>query len=392
MIVRPLRMDEIIQAEYNRCICFKMSVDFEARRREIAEGRDSVEGRWGAFDEDGTLLSYVMDNPFTVYFDGHTVPCGGIGSVTTLPEHRNRGGIRAIMGQILRSGRENGDVFSILHPFSAEFYRKFGYECADGCCSYTLPVKELAGWRHTGWTRRLRMGDEPDLSEVGQLTDRFARHYNLCLTRDDPFLRRRRFKLTDEQALNEHLFAYLLGDDEGAKAYLQYSAAEKGTLAVRDVAYDGAEGLHMLLGFLSRMSADYQSVSICLPEDAYLPVLVPNPSSVRTVRSNGMMARVVHAEKALALAKKPEGLRAVIEVTDDVLAENSGRYLVTGEGVSRTDEAPDLTADIRVFAQLILGYISLDTALLRRDLTLHKNREALERFFVRKPLFSWEAF
>ena len=108
MIVRPLRMDEIIQAEYNRCICFKMNVDFEARRREIAEGRDSVEGRWGAFDEDGTLLSYVMDNPFTVYFDGHAVPCGGIGSVTTLPEHRNRGGIRAIMEHILRSGRENG--------------------------------------------------------------------------------------------------------------------------------------------------------------------------------------------------------------------------------------------------------------------------------------------
>ena len=392
LIVRPLRMDEIIQAEYNRCICFKMSVDFEARRREIAEGRDSVEGRWGAFDEDGTLLSYVMDNPFTVYFDGHAVPCGGIGSVTTLPEHRNRGGIRAIMEHLLRSGRENGEVFSILHPFSAEFYRKFGYECADGCYSHTLPVRELAGWRHTGWTRRLRMGDEPDLSEVGRLTDRFARRYNLCLTRDDPFLRRRRFKPSDEQALNQHRFAYLLGDDEGAKAYLLYTAAEDRMLAVQDVAYDGAEGLRMLLGFLSRISADYQSVALCLPEDAYLPALVPNPASVRTVRNNGLMARVVHVEKALALAKKPEGLRVVVEVLDDALPENSGRYLVTDEGVSRTDEQPDLTADVRVFTQIILGYISLDTALLRRDLTLHKNRGQLERFFVRKPIFCWEAF
>ena len=36
--------------------------------------------------------------------------------------------------------------------------------------------------------------------------------------------------------------------------------------------------------------------------------------------------------------------------------------------------------------------VALDTALLRRDLTLHKNRGQLERFFVRKPIFCWEAF
>ena len=395
MNIRPLRMEEMIFAEYNRTICFKMPKnDFEACRRRIAEGSIPMEGRWGAFDEENRLMSYLIDNPFEVYFDGQAVPCGGIGSVTTLPEYRGSGCIRALLTRVLQEGRKNGEIFSMLGPFSAEFYRKFGYETACAFYGHRLPVKQLAGYRHTGWTRRIHMADEQDLSGVCEVIDRFSRRYNLCLCRDESFLRRRWLNQSFEEALLTGTSAYLLGDEQGAKAYVMVDCqhADCEVLRVKDLAYVGAEGLRMLLGFLARMSADYQCVSLRLPEEVVLPALVPDSASVETRVTCGRMVRVLNVQRALELSRRPEGFCAVVEVEDSLLPDNSGRYRIGTGVVEKTDRPADLCADIRVFSQMLIGYLPLESALMRTDVALHGNCEQLERFFVKKPMFQWEHF
>ena len=393
MKIRAIEREDLLSAEYNRCICFKLPVDFDRRRTEIAAGTDSLQGRYGAFTDDGVMMSYLIDNPFSVYFDGHAVSCGGIGSVTTLPEWRASGCMRALLTHVLRRGREEGEVFSMLGPFSYGFYRKFGYEAAYAAWEYTVPIAQFAPFRHTGWVRRLRGSDEQDLSRLVSLYARFARRYNLALVRDEDFFRRRFLNRPDEVFLNQHTFFYLLGEGEEAGAYLMYRFVpeEKGsTMEVTDLAFDGAKGLRMLMGYLARMSADYRQVRLRLPDEVRLQKLLAVPPELRLTPTR--MARVVNVPEALRLAKKPSSLRAVIEAADDVLPENSGRWLVEGDRVSRTEEEADLVLDVRALAPMLLGSLPYAAALYREDVRVLRNEAALAALFPAKVLYQHDHF
>ena len=394
MIVRDIRREDLLSAEYNRCICFKLPVDFDRRRREIQAETDSLEGRYGVFTDEGAMMSYLIDNPFHVYYDGHEVPCGGVGSVTTLPEYRAGGTMRALLNYTLQKAREKGQVFSMLGPFSYPFYRKFGYEASYSCCEYTVPIAQFAPFRHTGWAQRLRGGDEADLSKLARLYNRFARPYNLAIARDEAFFHRRFLNKPDETFLNEHTFFYLLGEGEEAGAYLMFrfapEAHEDKLMEIVDLAFDGVTGLRMLFGFLARMSADYHTVRMRLPGDVRLHQLlaVPPRLGVNSTR----MARVVNVPEALRLAKKPAGLRAVIAVKDDVLPENDGTFLVEGDKVTRTQEEADLAVDVRALAPMLLGSLPLESALYREDVAVRGNGEALRALFPAKTLYQHDHF
>ena len=394
MIVRDIRREDLLSAEYNRCICFKLPVDFDRRRREIQAETDSLEGRYGVFTDEGAMMSYLIDNPFHIYYDGHEVPCGGVGSVTTLPEYRAGGTMRALLNYTLQKAREKGQVFSMLGPFSYPFYRKFGYEASYSCCEYTVPIAQFAPFRHTGWAQRLRGGDEADLSKLARLYNRFARPYNLAIARDEAFFHRRFLNKPDETFLNEHTFFYLLGEGEEAGAYLMFrfapEAHEDKLMEIVDLAFDGVTGLRMLFGFLARMSADYHTVRMRLPGDVRLHQLlaVPPRLGVNSTR----MARVVNVPEALRLAKKPAGLRAVIAVKDDVLPENDGTFLVEGDKVTRTQEEADLAVDVRALAPMLLGSLPLESALYREDVAVRGNGEALRALFPAKTLYQHDHF
>ena len=394
MIVRDIRREDLLSAEYNRCICFKLPVDFDRRRREIQAETDSLEGRYGVFTDEGAMMSYLIDNPFHIYYDGHEVPCGGVGSVTTLPEYRAGGTMRALLNYTLQKAREKGQVFSMLGPFSYPFYRKFGYEASYSCCEYTVPIAQFAPFRHTGWAQRLRGGDEADLSKLARLYNRFARPYNLAIARDEAFFHRRFLNKPDETFLNEHTFFYLLGEGEEAGAYLMFrfapEAHEDKLMEIVDLAFDGVTGLRMLFGFLARMSADYHTVRMRLPGDVRLHQLlaVPPRLGVNSTR----MARVVNVPEALRLAKKPAGLRAVMAVKDDVLPENDGTFLVEGDKVTRTQEEADLAVDVRALAPMLLGSLPLESALYREDVAVRGNGEALRALFPAKTLYQHDHF
>ena len=65
---------------------------------------------------------------------------------------------------------------------------------------------------------------------------------------------------------------------------------------------------------------------------------------------------------------------------------------MTCEGVSPTEEEPDLTVSEKALGQLASGAVSLAEALCREDTAVAKNREVLERVFVRKPILVEDHF
>ena len=104
------------------------------------------------------------------------------------------------------------------------------------------------------------------------------------------------------------------------------------------------------------------------------------------------MLRITNVEAALKLLPRPSDCRFTVAVSDDFLPQNTATYCVTGDTVTRTDETPDLTVDIRTLGQLWIGYLSLDEAKYRPDVQISANEALLRSVFVRRPIFTTVGF
>jgi len=344
--------------------------------------------RWAAY-EDGRIASRMGAIPYSMRFDGHIVPMTGIGGVATLPEYRGRGHVRALMEKMQAHAREQGHVFSCLFPFNHAFYQKFGYETACPRVTYRFAPEQLAAFRHEGWAKLYHPGDD-----VGMLVDLFNRcwtDYNLTCVRDGEMM----LKSVGHDPETAFRFTYLLGDEEGPGAYVSYKDREedgKRVLAAEDVAFDGIRGFRMLLGFLSRFSADFGEIALRLPGDLDIPALCRDPYGVKIESNPGYMLRVLNPEKALSLMQKPDFSPFVLEVRDGFLPGWSGRWRVSGSGASATTDTPDAACSARALAVLLTGIADPFLPEARGMLEITGRREDVLRAFPKKKNWFTESY
>ena len=346
---------------------------------------------WGAFADDGKMMARIINNQYETNFDGHVIKNGGIGGVSTLPEYRYAGAVRAIFDSLLPQAYREGEIISTLYPFNHAFYRKAGYETICWRGEYTLTPAALAQYRFEGDATLWKTGD--DVAPYTALYRRFTGGYNLAMRRDDEAILRR----VQGEYFKDRKFCYLLSEGGHPVAYLIFQDVyhnPAAILSVKDMAWDGPRGFRAILGFLSRFSADYGSIELFLPRDIELFSLIHTADAypIQKTVSQGYMARVVNAKKLLSLMKKPAGSRFVIRISDWIIPENEGAFAVCGENVEETDAAPDLSVSIQALAQLALGAVSLNEASYREDVQVLGNEETLREIFVRKPILVEDHF
>ena len=225
---------------------------------------------------------------------------------------------------------------------------------------------------------------------------RFILGKNMAIVRSE-----RQWDWISGDPYKEKVYRYLLSDETGAHAYIVFKPEGDGDgrkAVVRDLAYDSREALYGLLGFLYRLGAQYAFISGVFPDEIDFRTLVTEPYHVaQEVIFHGMF-RVVDVERALALMHHPQGCgRYVLKTADAFLPENDGTYAVEYENgaavlVQRTEEAPDLEVDVTTLAQLMMGYADLKTLAMRKDVTIHGNRETLSAVFTRKERYFSDYF
>jgi predicted acetyltransferase len=111
------------------------------------------------------------------------------------------------------------------------------------------------------------------------------------------------------------------------------------------------------------------------------------------------MTRVINVKAALEMMRRPCGEgQYVIEIEDDHIKANSGRYLVEfgseSTRVTQTKKNADLQCDLLTLSQLVTGYRTLENALYtrREGLEIYDNIETLERVFTLRPQHITEYF
>ena len=389
MEIRLLNGEERFQARLIATVAFHQRMEDPEKARQESEKETCQQ--WGAFHEDGTLMAQIINNQYMSWLDGTLVRNGGIGAVSTLPEYRMEGAVKEIFKVLLAHAFTDGEVISTLYPFSHAFYRKFGYETVCWKNIYEFSPAVLRGYAFYGEASLWKQG--MPVSGWTELYNRFASSYNLAISRDDRAMGER----LKGEYYKDRKFCYMLHENGKPVAYLIFQDIRhdpQAILDVQDLAWDGPGGLRAILGFLARFSADYGSIRLFLPRDIELLSLIRSPLAydIRKSTEQSYMIRVVYAERALETMKKPAGTSFVVRITDELIPENNGTWKVTSDAVSPTEEEPDLTVTEKALGQLVSGAVSLSEALYREDTVVTKNRETLDRVFVRKPILVEDHF
>lgn len=390
MEIRKLKKEERFEAGRISMIAFHDRLDDIDEKREECE-KETVED-WGAFTPEGVMMARIVNNRFTSYFDGHEIENGGIGAVSTLPEYRDKGAVKEIFSKLLPDAYANGEIISTLFPFNHAFYRKVGYEVVCQQNTYEFEPAVLKEYRFSGKTQLWNPGDS--VKEYTKLYNQFAAHYNLTAKRDDSMMLDKHVK---GEYYKDRKFCYLLSDEKGPISYLIFKDVRReamSVLQVEDIAWKERQGFLAILGFLSRFTADYGKIQLFLPAGVELLTIIHSPLSyhIQKTTRQEYMVRIINAQKLLELMIKPKDISFVIQVTDEIISENNGIWLVQGDVVKQVDTAPDIIVSERALAQMVVGGVDLEEALLKNDVELRSNEETLKKVFVRKKLFIAEHF
>ena len=391
MEVRKLTEQEHFEANLVSYVAFHMRMEDPEKVREDSKKLTTED--WGAFSEDGKIMARILNYRYDTWLDGQIVVNGGIGGVSTLPEYRNTGAIRAIFEKLIPEAYRNGEIISTLYPFNHAFYRKFGYETACWRHDYEFAPGALRDYRFEG-TAELWKPDDP-VSEYTVLYNRFAEQFNLAVRRDDKMMLDKHLK---GEYYKDRKFGYLLREDGIPVAYVIFQDIRHdpaAILSVQDIAWNGRKGMNALLGFLGRFTADYGTIRLFLPASVELFSFVRSPRAYDISQTVGQdyMIRVMNTERLLEIIQKPDDCSFVIRVEgDEYISENNGTWEVCGNSAVLTDKSPDLTVSIQALGQMAAGCASLAEAMYRPDVTVIRNAKTLAKVFVRKPILVEDHF
>ena len=394
MIVRKTKPEEAAAVN----ALFAVAFETVPEKGPAQPGNDGI-CHWGAFTEDGELMSSLTVTPFSVRFDGNACPMAGIGAVQTLPPYRRRGGVAACFAQALPELCGKGFLFSSLYPFSTAFYRRFGYESCVTRLACRVDLSQLPP-PPAGGSFRLATREDA-LGAAVQAVDRaWERRWNMEVIRgegDYDWLAK-----LDPLSTREYLYVCYDAQDrpKGYAAFRTQADSEGRDLLCSRFRFADREGFLGLLGVFRSLAADHRHASFVLPADPALPYLLGEWSlgaAEFRLQPAGMVRVVRVREVLLGAAYRGDGA-VRLRIRDELIPDNDGVFSLrfrNGRAVSaeRTEEAADAVLDIAAFSALIAGVCDLDGAgAWMAGVEILNPAAPLDRLFYRKSMMISEYF
>jgi predicted acetyltransferase len=306
--------------------------------------------------------------PFEMTIPGGSGKAAGVSWVGVLPSHRRRGILRELMLRQLDDVHERGEPFAILYASESAIYGRFGYGMAVlgtqmDANRNAFALRDDPGPR--GSARLLTMDEAAAL--FPPLYDRLRRSRPGYLSRSEDWWRQ--YRLADPEHWRDgagpKYYALLEIDGEPA-GFAMYRVASKwedetpkGEVRVVDAHATSPEATAELWRFLFGIDL-VERVKSGLVDPAWpLLHLVTDPRRLKLSVSDGLWLRFVDLESALRARTFGDGEAVVLEVSDDVLPRNAGRWSI-GPKPGRTDDEADVALDITDLASAYLGAFSFE--------------------------------
>lgn len=355
MEIRQLRADEF--EERMALSQFAFQIQLTPERMEVQRTTYRAEHDWGAFDEQGVLLSALIIIPFESWIQGKKFAMGGIAGVATWPEARRQGCVSKLLVHSLETMRKNGQSISMLHPFSFSFYRKYGWEMTVERKKYTIETRQLPPRLETpGRVKRISKQDIAQLDGI----------YSSCASRYSGTLVRTSEWWETKMIPKEGTVAVYYNDADEPEGYVFYQIANR-TLTVHDWVSNSETSRKALWSFIGNHDSMIDQVTVIVPVDDPLPFLLADPRVKQEVIPY-FMSRIVDAEAFLEQYPWAAGVReesVILTLTDSHAKWNNGVYRLTWsvEGSARVERLEGdsvsregvISCDIQALTAMLTG-------------------------------------
>ena len=296
------------------------------------------------------VVSCLTVVPLALRVGGVPVPTGGVAGVATRPEHQNQSHAGALVAATVPAlWDELGYPLSLLHPISAPFYRRFGWETATQTLAWAAPPVALP---RALTSARIRPAVDADWPAIHQLHAELTQTGTGACVRDE-----RRWRLIRLPIPNRETWIA-----EEAGRVTGYAILERGDiLTVLEMHGRTLAARQALVSLLARQpepvvawptSADLLA-AFSLP----LPDAPPEPDAMLRIVDLRAALSTVHAALYAPVLNELGTALTVIAV-DPLRPANERPVRLTpgGVGPGSPDDCPRIQAPIGTLAQLYLGY------------------------------------
>jgi len=313
---------------------------------------DRVVGGTGAF-------TYRMSVP------GGEVPAAGVTIVGVLPSHRRRGVLTALMRDQLEDCRARGEAAAYLWASEATIYPRFGYGVAAlmGDMSLARERTAFAQPFESRGTVRLVDVEEAARTFPPVYEQLFAQRPGLFSRSQAWWEGRRLLPAPWEPNAVRHL-ALLEVDGEPA-GYAIYAVSQEwahgssaGKVSVIEAVAPTPEATRELWRWLFDFDWTSRFEAAHLPLDHPLFLLLAEPRRMQFEVGDGIWVRLIDVEAALAARSYAADTQVVVELSDEFLPENAGRWRLGARGAERTDATAELALDVSGLGSVYLGGFS----------------------------------
>jgi predicted acetyltransferase len=300
--------------------------------------------------------------------------------VSVLPSHRRRGVLSSLMRRQLADVRDRGEPLAALWASESVIYSRYGYGRAMWHADFTLYRGEgvLARTAPADDGLRLRLADPAAaLPELAKVYDTVLPSRPGFIARNEPWWRGVVYDPpANRRPGTSPLHCVLAEDDGGPRGYALYSAASRwdsdtslpdSALSVREmVGADAAASAALAADLLSRdLTTEFRLRQ--RPVDDPLLYQLADPRRARPRLKDALWVRIIDVPGALARRRYSSPADLVIEVRDDLLPSNAGRWRLTTTGAASDGgglEASCVPAGVSEAADVALDVTELGAAYL----------------------------
>jgi predicted acetyltransferase len=320
---------------------------FEPARSLVAVDGAEIVGHAGTYTRDLTVPGSVIAAAFVTM----------VGVAGT---HRRKGIAKELLIRQLREARAAGDPVALLWASEGRIYQRFGYGMASRKLSLDVDTREVSLRVPATVEGRVRERSPQEL------VDEAIRVYDSVVAQRPGYASRPKnwwdFLLQDPPSRREGGGPKRMVIHEGpsgADGYALFrvrSAWDAGgpngqvtvqhLVAANPVAYRELWRWLLDIDLTRGVTLAFGSI------DEPLLDMVDEPRRLHPSLTDGHWLRVLDVSAALAARRYPVRPDLVIEVSDPLIAENNGRFLLEG---ARTGREPDLALDIATLGNLYLG-------------------------------------
>ena len=329
-------------------------------------GRQRYEpGRSLLAREDDVVVGTASAYTRTLSIPGAVVPAAHVTRVAVQSTHRRKGVLSRLMKTQLRSVPE---ALCVLWATEPQIYGRFGY----GPASWQLEVQaqlhrigQVSGPRTDG---RLRQVDCKDAIEVlSPIHAAYQRQRPGVSGRDKGDWRSRLDDPSElRHGMTQRKFVVYSNTAGEATGYATWrgnlnwdDVGPAGKIVLEELVATDLEAYTALWRYVLSMDLAATVNYRHMPVDAPVRHLVANPRAFQSCQRDALWLRIVKVPEALSQRAYAVPVDLVVELSDDVIDTNNGRFRLTADSDSATcvptEEPADLSMSVKELGAIYLG-------------------------------------